>query len=167
MNQTPNNTEYAALAVRTVITNWNLQNKRLDTLLNELSDEHLSIETAPGRNTGNWLLGHLTAVSDGMLPLLGLGNKLYPWLQHIFIDNSDKSGLEFPPTEDLRMFRKKVNETLTDYFNVMSVEDWLNRHEAISEEDYLKEPHRNKLGMLINRTAHLSYHLGQLIYLKK
>ncbi|QEC45750.1 DinB family protein [Pseudobacter ginsenosidimutans] len=167
MKQTPNNTDEAALLVITVLHNWNLQNQRLESLLEQLSDEDLARETAPGRNTGNWLLGHLTAVSDGLLPLLGLRDKLYPWLQHIFIDNSDKSGLKFPPTSDLREFRKKVNETLTDYFNVMQPQDWLSRHQAVCEEDFLHEPHRNKIGMLINRTAHLAYHLGQLIYLKK
>lgn len=166
MEQT-HNTDQVEMLVKTVLHNWNLQNERLNTLLDQLSDEDLARETAPGRNTGNWLLGHLTAVSDGMLPLLGLRDKLYPWLQHIFIDNSDKSGLEFPPTADLRKFRKDVNDALSDYFNVMQPQDWLSRHQAVCEEDFRNEPHRNKIGMLINRTAHLAYHLGQLIYLKK
>ncbi|HVK46627.1 MAG TPA: DinB family protein [Pseudobacter sp.] len=167
MTHTSTNTDQAELLVKTVIHNWNLQNQRLDSLLEQLSDEDLARETAPGRNTGNWLLGHLTAVNDGMLPLLGLREKLYPWLQLIFIDNSDKSGLEFPPTADLRKFRKDVNAALTEYFNTMQVQDWTDRHQAVTEEDFQKEPHRNKIGMLINRTAHLSYHLGQLIYLIK
>jgi len=167
MTDTNTNTDQAELLVKTVIHNWNLQNQRLDSLLEQLSDEDLARETAPGRNTGNWLLGHLTAVNDGMLPLLGLREKLYPWLQLIFIDNSDKSGLEFPPTADLRKFRKDVNAALTEYFNTMQVQDWTDRHQAVTEEDFQKEPHRNKIGMLINRTAHLSYHLGQLIYLIK
>ena len=167
MTHTNTNTDQAELLVKTVIHNWNLQNQRLDSLLEQLSDEDLARETAPGRNTGNWLLGHLTAVNDGMLPLLGLREKLYPWLQLIFIDNSDKSGLEFPPTADLRKFRKDVNAALTEHFNAMQVQDWTDRHQAVTEEDFQKEPHRNKIGMLINRTAHLSYHLGQLIYLIK
>lgn len=167
MTHTNTNTDQAELLVKTVIHNWNLQNQRLDSLLEQLSDEDLARETAPGRNTGNWLLGHLTAVNDGMLPLLGLRAKLYPWLQLIFIDNSDKSGLEFPSTADLRKFRKEVNAALTEYFNAMQVQDWTDRHQAVTEEDFQKEPHRNKIGMLINRTAHLSYHIGQLIYLIK
>jgi hypothetical protein len=44
--------------------------------------------------------------------------------------------------------------------------EWFNRHTVVSEADFEKEPHRNKLNLLINRTNHLSYHLGQLIYLK-
>lgn len=167
MTHTNTNTDEAELLVSTVLHNWNLQNQRLDSLLEKLSDEDLARETTPGRNTGNWLLGHLTAVSDGMLPLLGLREKLYPGLQHIFIDNSDKSGLEFPSTADLRKFRKEVNNALMEYFNGMSVQSWTERHQAVTEEDFLKEPHRNRAGMLINRTAHLSYHLGQLIYLIK
>jgi hypothetical protein len=30
-----------------------------------------------------------------------------------------------------------------------------------------KEPHRNKLNLLMNRTNHLSYHLGQLVLLQQ
>lgn len=167
MTHTNRNTDQAELLVSTVLHNWNLQNQRLDSLLEQLSDEDLARETAPGRNTGNWLLGHLTAVSDGMLPLLGMRDKLYPGLQHIFIDNSDKSGLEFPPTADLRKYRKDVNQALTEFFNGMPTQSWTERHQAVTEEDFQQEPHRNKIGMLINRTAHLSYHLGQLIYLIK
>jgi len=36
---------------------------------------------------------------------------------------------------------------------------------AVSDEDFSKEPHRNKLNVIINRTNHMSYHLGQLILL--
>jgi len=47
----------------------------------------------------------------------------------------------------------------------MSPSDWFTKHSAISAEDFEKEPHRNKLNILINRTNHQSYHMGQLIYL--
>lgn len=41
------------------------------------------------------------------------------------------------------------------------------KHSAVSEEDFAKEPHRNKLNLLLNRTNHLSYHHGQLVFLKE
>lgn len=49
----------------------------------------------------------------------------------------------------------------------MKAEDWFMRHTAISEENFASEPHRNKLNIVMNRTSHLSYHLGQLVYLIK
>jgi len=44
----------------------------------------------------------------------------------------------------------------------MSVADWLGRHTAVSAEDFANEPLRNKLNVLMGRTIHESYHLGQL-----
>ena len=31
----------------------------------------------------------------------------------------------------------------------------------VSEEDFEREPHRNRFGVLLGRTAHLAYHMGQ------
>jgi hypothetical protein len=44
--------------------------------------------------------------------------------------------------------------------------DWLDRHNAISAEDFKNEPHRNKLNILLIRTSHIAYHLGQLTFLR-
>jgi len=49
----------------------------------------------------------------------------------------------------------------------MQPTEWFTRHTSVSEEDFIKEPHRNKLNVLITRATHQSYHLGQLIYLKR
>jgi hypothetical protein len=155
------------LFIKMVISNWEIQNTRLNKLLDELSDEQLSSETAPGRNTGTYLLGHLTAISDGMLVLMSLGNKLYPELQNIFVDNADKSGFTFPSIAELKTYWNNVNEMLRQHFQNMPPTEWFTRHTAVPEEDFAKEPHRNKLNILINRTNHQSYHLGQLAYLKK
>jgi hypothetical protein len=38
----------------------------------------------------------------------------------------------------------------------------LRRHNAVSEEDYAKDPTRNRLAVLLSRTNHMSYHLGQI-----
>ena len=155
------------LFIKMVISNWEIQNTRLDKLLDDLSDEQLSAETAPGRNTGTYLLGHLTAISDGMLVLMDLGNKLYPELQNIFVDNADKSGFSFPSIAELKAYWNNVNEALRQHFDNMQTATWFTRHMSVSEEDFAKEPHRNKLNILINRTNHQSYHLGQMAYLKK
>lgn len=153
------------LSVKVAISNWELQNARLNGLLSKLTDEQLLEQTAPGRNSGVYLLGHLTAVSDGMFTFLELGERLYPQLDHIFIKNADTSGIEKPSIVELKEYWNKVNTLLKQKMDSMKAGDWFTKHSAISAEDFEKEPHRNKLNILINRTNHQSYHLGQLVYL--
>jgi hypothetical protein len=155
------------LFIKMVLSNWELQINRMNNLLGKLSDEELSAQTAPGRNTGVYLLGHLAAVSDGMFTFLGLGERLHSAMDEIFLRNPDNSGIEKPSINELKDYWNKVNALLAQKINEMHAEEWFNRHTAVSEEDFAKEPHRNKLNIVINRTNHLSYHLGQLAYLVK
>jgi hypothetical protein len=55
---------------------------------------------------------------------------------------------------------------LQEHFDTLSTEQWFQRHTAVSEVDFEKEPHRNKLNVLLSRTSHIAYHLGQLVLLK-
>lgn len=153
--------------VNTITRAWELQINRINNLIAEITDDTLAQEIAPEKNTGIYVLGHLVAVHDAMLPLLGFGDKLYPHLYEPFVKNPDKSGYTFPSAGELREAWKKVNDVLTKHILDLSAEGWLERHTAISEEDFAKEPHRNKLSVLISRTTHLSYHHGQLVWLKK
>lgn len=155
------------LVITTSLNAWNTHIDRTNKLFNELTDEQLQMEVSPGRNSGTYLLGHLAAVHDAMLPLLDLGEKLYPQLEPIFIRTPDKSGPEKPPAADLRTYWTKVNDTLAEHFNKLSAADWLTKHTSISEEDFKKEPHRNRLSVLMSRTNHLASHYGQLLFLKK
>ncbi len=153
--------------IKMTIAEWQKQNGRLDKLLDTLSDEQFSAATAPDRNSGIYLVGHLAAVNDGMLPLLGFGPKLHPELEAIFLTNPENAGAEKPSLATLKNYWKEINATLGQHINAMKAADWLTRHTAVSEEDFSKEPHRNKLNIIINRTNHQSYHLGQLAYLKQ
>jgi len=153
------------LFIKMVITEWDKQNNNFNKFLSSVTDEQLLKEIAPGKNTGIYLVGHLVAISDAMLPLLGFGDKLFPHLDKVFISNPDRSGLEMPSVADLKEQLKAVNEELSKHIRSTPPEGWFRRHMAISDEDFLKEPHRNKLNVIINRTNHMSYHLGQLILL--
>ncbi|CAN5848986.1 hypothetical protein BH11BAC4_BH11BAC4_08160 [soil metagenome] len=155
----------ASLAVAMIISSWQAQNKRLDTLIDKLSDEQLLKETAPGRNRGIYLLGHLAAVNDSMLPILGFGEKLYPHLEKIFITEADNLNTATPSLSELKDCWKTVNAKLDDAFATLNNDDWFSRHMLVSAEDFVKDPHRNKLNILISRATHQSYHLGQLAYL--
>ena len=145
---------------------WDMQNNRFAKLVESLPEEQLLAQTAPGKNTGVYLLGHLVAVSDHMLPLLGLGERLYPHLEEVFIGNPDTSGLPKPPVSELKANLEAVNKRLSEGFAAFSPENWFERHNAVSETDFEKEPHRNKLNLLLNRTGHLAYHFGQMALLK-
>jgi uncharacterized damage-inducible protein DinB len=155
------------LFIKIAVSNWELQNTRLNGLLAKLTDEQLLAETAPGRNSGLYLLGHLAAVSDGMFTYLELGERLYPQLDDIFVKNSDTSGIKKPSIIEVKEYWNKVNTTLKEKMDAMQPSDWFTKHSAISAEDFEKEPYRNKLNILVNRTNHQSYHMGQLTYLVK
>ena len=146
---------------------WNIYVERTNKLFESLTDEQLQQQVAPNRNTALYLLGHLTAVHDGMLPLLGFRDRLYPSLQEVFIKNPDRSGLEKPAASLLRQYWKEVNEALAGHFSKLTSDEWFQKHDSVSAEDFLKEPHRNRLNVLVNRTNHLASHYGQMVFLKK
>jgi hypothetical protein len=154
------------LFVKMVLDAWHLQVKRTDDLIQTLTDENLKQEVSSGRNTGTYLLGHLIAVHDKMISLLGFGEPLYPQLYDTFVAEAHDPGKAIPPVPELRQRWKKVSETLASHFSKLKPEEWFQRHMAVSEEDFSKEPHRNKLNLIINRTNHLEYHRGQLVFLK-
>jgi uncharacterized damage-inducible protein DinB len=154
------------LFVSMVLSAWHAQNKRLDDLIGKLTDEQWMKETAPGRNTGNYLLGHLTAVNDGMLALLGFGEKTHPELEAIFLASADKSGQAMPSLSDLKKYWSEINAKLAAHMQKMQADEWFTKHSSVSAEDFAKEPNRNKLNIIITRTNHQSYHLGQLAYIK-
>ena len=154
------------LFIKMVISAWDAQNASITKLLGNLSDEQLLAETAPGRNRGIYIIGHLTAVSDGMMKLLGF-DRLYPKLDAVFIHAPDRAASEMPSPSEVKEYWSRVNEKITLHTSQMRPDDWFAKHSAVSTEDFAKEPHRNKLNVLINRTNHHSYHLGQLIYLEK
>ena len=150
------------LLVKMILMAWDAQNNYLNNLISSLTDEQLKKEIAPGKNTGVYLLGHLIAVSDGMLPLLGFGDRLFPEMEEVFVKNPDRSGQVFPPVTELKQRLEVVNTKLDGHFRSTEVDGWLSRHTAVSPNDFVKEPHRNKLNVVINRTGHMAYHIGQM-----
>lgn len=163
----PETTSQSAFFISLALSAWNNVNERVTKLLHELPDEQWLAETAPGRSRGIYLLGHLVAVSDRLMTLFDLGERLYPQLDHPFLTSPDRAVDQTPTLNELKSYWETINQTLTGHFNKMTPEDWFARHTAVSEEVFAKEPHRNKLNVLINRTNHTNYHLGQLIYLKQ
>ena len=154
------------LSVKMIFDRWNASIKSCDTLINNLTDETLLKEIAPGKNRGIYLLGHLIAVHDDMLILLDMDNKLYPELQEPFIKSADKVVSQIPSVSDLRKMWTNQCDVMKQKFESIKTENWFEKHTAVSAEDFAKEPHRNKLNIIITRTSHLQYHIGQLALLK-
>ncbi len=140
---------------------WKSNVERADKLFGALSPEQLEQQVAPGRNRLIYLWGHLAAVNDGLLPLLGIGERLHPELDVMFIAKPDKSVELTVTAKSLKAAWDEINQKLWEGYSEFSAEDWAGRHTAVSEEDFEREPHRNRFTVLLGRTAHLAYHLGQ------
>jgi len=152
--------------LKMIFDRWYALMKNFDTSLNSFTDEQLQKEIAPGKNRGIYLLGHLIAVHDDMLVLLDMGDKLYPELNESFIKSPDKTVSDIPTATALRAYWSKQNEVLKEKFDSLQPDEWFQKHTAVSAEDFAKEPHRNKLNIIITRTSHLAYHHGQFVLLK-
>lgn len=157
--------EALLLTTKLYIEAWLLSNRRLHNLIIKLSEEEIYKEISPERNRGIYLLGHLISTTDTMIELLGFDKKRYPELDPIFVSAPDKSGKIFPDFEVLKQNWEKINTVMLEHIENMSPEQWLEKHASVSEDDFKKDPTRNKLNVLISRTNHQNYHLGLLVLL--
>jgi hypothetical protein len=155
------------LLAATAVNLWKLSLSRIDKLFSSFSAKELEQEVAPGKNRPIYLWGHLTAVNDAMLPLLGLGPRLHPELDAAFVTAPDKAAVNPPSTEEVRRAWHEVNTKLAEGFDKMSPSDWLKRHNAVSDEDFANEPLRNRLAIVLSRASHLAYHYGQAALISK
>ena len=149
------------------LRSWKANIDRADIFFDALSEEELQREVAPGKNRLIYLWGHLTAVNDRMVAILGLGDRLHPELDAMFVSNPDKTVHLTLSPEKLKHLWDEVNERLWAAFCKLSPSDWMQKHAAVSEEDFVREPHRNRFSVLLGRTAHLAYHLGQAVLAKR
>jgi DinB superfamily len=147
--------------IDSALRGWKFNVERAEELFGTLSPEQLEREVAPGKNRLIYLWGHLAAVNDRLLPLLGIGERLHPEFDSMFISNPDKSVALTVSKETLKPAWQEINQKLWEGFSKFSDSDWTQRHAAVSEQDFEREPHRNRFGVLLGRTAHLAYHLGQ------
>ena len=151
------------LMIDTALASWRQAVVQASETFNSLTDDQFQREVAPGKNRIFYLLGHLTAVNDAMLTILGLGDRLHPELDALFIKNPDKAMEELPATADLKKYWAEVNESVLRRMESLSPQEWLRRHAAMTDEDLVKNPTRNRLAILLSRARHVSYHLGQIV----
>jgi hypothetical protein len=161
-----NNMTNEELFSLTALNSWKQITGRFEKSLAARSDEQLQKQIAPGRNRIYYLLGHLTAVHDRMFTLLGVGERLHPELDEAFITNPDNAGSDPVPAADLRKAWAEVNGKLTSILESFTPADWLQKHTEVSDEDFAKDPSRNRIAVVMNRTNHASFHSGQAVLAK-
>jgi DinB superfamily len=154
---------YEQLTVRMAMASWKNTVGRVDKAFSALTEEQFLREIAPGKNRIIYLLGHLTAINDGMHTILGIGERLHPELDLMFISEPDRATEALPSVPELLEDWAEVNGSLSEKLGRLTPPEWLQRHMAMSDEEYAKDPTRNRLSVLLSRTNHLSYHLGQII----
>jgi hypothetical protein len=146
-----------------VLQSWRQMLERAGKTIASFSDDELQREVAPGKNRVYYLVGHLAATHDRLFALLRLGGPIHPELDAQFFTTPDR---QFAGTElaaaDVRKAWLEVNAKLTAALDKLQPEEWLQRHGAVSDEDFAKEPHRNRLNVLISRMNHVAYHEGQI-----
>jgi DinB family protein len=146
---------------------WKATIERADKLFTPLSEEQLQREVAPGKNRLVYLWGHLTAVHDRMLPLLSLGERLHPEFDALFLSSPDKAVAKLPASTEIKKSWDEVNSRLLTGLESFSADEWLQKHASVSEEDFAKDPSRNRFAILLSRTSHIAFHLGQTALISK
>jgi len=153
------------VVIQTANTSWEQVINRVGTLCSSCSEEQLLVEVAPGQNRILYLWGHLTAVNDAMFSVLRLGERLYPELDAVFIAQPDLS-VSLPTFTEIAKCWEDVHIELLSRFKTLSSKEWLEKHGNLSPEEFERNPTRNRLAVLLSRTNHASYHLGQMMLAK-
>jgi hypothetical protein len=146
----------AAVAIAT----WKNNLEKANKLFGGLDESVLEKQVAPGRNRLVYLWGHLASTHDRMLQLLGIAERVHPEFDAIFLTSPDGAST-LPPVDVMRKWWAEVNRRLDASLRELKSNDWRARHTAVSEEDFANEPLRNRFSILITRTNHLAYHIGQ------
>ncbi|QMV17468.1 DinB family protein [Granulicella sp. 5B5] len=152
--------------IATVIASWKQVTGRVSASLADATEERLDKQVAPGRNRVRYLIGHLTAINDRLFTGLEIGERLHPELDEAYVANPDRKLPDPVSAEELKKAWFDVTEKLTAAFEALTPAQWLERHTAVSAEDFAKEPLRNRLAMLLGRTNHVALHSGQAVLAK-
>jgi hypothetical protein len=142
------------------IATWNSNLDRANKLFCGLDETALQQQVAPGRNRLVYLWGHLAATHDRMLHLLGIAERVHPEFDAIFLSSPDRAST-LPSVDVIRGWWAEVNQRLDAGLRELTLNHWVARHAAVSDEDFANEPLRNRFSILITRTNHLAYHVGQ------
>ncbi|ASU33725.1 DinB family protein [Mucilaginibacter xinganensis] len=149
--------------VQMALHSWNTQLARAEKIFSSFSEAAFYLPVAPGKNRVIYLYGHLAAYHDALKETLGIGKRTEPEFAAIFLQNPDDSDAVMPSITELKKYWELVHSELNELFANTSEDDWFKRHNAMTDEDFEKDPSRNRLSVLLNRANHIAYHIGQVI----
>lgn len=141
---------------------WETYNRRMQKVLDTIKDEDYFKPIVSGGNSPSWIIGHLVETDDALLELFGIRPRMFPELAKIYHHERNANQVGHLTKEELTLKWKAISEELSKSFKSMNETDWLGRHMAVSEADFMKEPHRNKLNVMLGRVSHKASHLGQI-----
>ncbi|MXV14844.1 DinB family protein [Hufsiella ginkgonis] len=154
------------LFVKMAVHAWNVQIGRAEKMFNAFSDDDFYREIAPGKNRIIYLYGHLIAIHDAIKDILVLGDRRHADMDDPYIKKPEDKSLTVPSLAEMKQYWAEVHAELAALFQALPAAEWFTRHKAMSDEDFVKDPSRNKLSVLMNRTSHVAYHLGQIVLVK-
>jgi uncharacterized damage-inducible protein DinB len=141
---------------------WDTYNKRMEKVIQTIDNQNYNTAIVRGGNSPSWLLGHLADTDDKLLELFGIGKRLFPELSSIYHHEKGSNQTGHLTKDEMLAKWKLILAELDRAFKSWSENDWLSRHTAVSEEDFKKEPHRNRLNVMLSRVTHKASHLGQI-----
>lgn len=141
---------------------WDTYNRRMLKSLDTLTDEKFNQSIVADGNSPSWIFGHLVDTDDALIELFGIGKRHYPELAEIYHHKGGTNHQHHLTKKELTAQWKEITSTLDRAFKSWSESDWLARHNAVSEEDFKKEPQRNRLNVMLARVSHKASHLGQI-----
>ncbi len=141
---------------------WDANNRRAQKMLESMNEKSYQMAIVAGGNSPSWLMGHLADTDDMLLELFGIRKRIFPELATIYNHTRGSNQVGHLTKEELALKWKTILEELDQMFKSMTENDWLGRHMAVSEEDFKKEPQRNKLNVMLSRVTHKASHLGQI-----
>lgn len=154
------------LFVQMALHSWNTQIARAEKVFNSYSEAEFFQPVAPGKNRIIYLFGHLATYHDLLKETLGIGRQMRPELIAPFLQNADNHSNVYPSVTELKAYWENVHTELKDLFSNLTAEEWFKRHNAMTDEDFVKDPSRNRLSVVLNRANHVAYHIGQINLLK-
>lgn len=151
--------------INQLLGQWNKDVAAMTAIFEREAASNGANEIAPQKNSVMYLLGHMTAVHDRLVEALDAGERTCADLDKQFLEDADSKAANADYRQLLDRW-KAVSDRVSGIFSGQTVADWMKRHHYVSDADFAKEPHRNRLAILISRLAHLNTHLGQLKLLK-
>jgi uncharacterized damage-inducible protein DinB len=145
---------------------WTTNNKRIQKVFASMESQNFDRPIVTGGNSPSWILGHLVDTDDALLEILGVGPRLYPDLAKIYHEDPSTNQNGHLDSEELQKRWQAILARMKEGTKGWTDADWLSRHTLVSEEDFRKEPHRNKLNVMLSRVTHKASHLGQIAMMK-